>query len=71
MPQPSLKDKALRQTATFLIRLAAMLEDKAEHSVLHEAMKHHADLCCLALPNRLRYSKEELAELRRPPEPAA
>ena len=56
----SRKDKALRATAEFLIALQAKTKD----TEVRQAIKSHADLCCLALPMSKRFTRDELAKLR-------
>jgi hypothetical protein len=56
------KDEALRQTAKFLITLANRLPESAKE--IKDGLEAHANLCALALPNRLRFTYGEIRKMR-------
>lgn len=56
---------ALKSTLRLLVLLREMLTTEgAEGTDLHRSVVAHANLCGLALPNKDRVSKEELAAIR-------
>jgi hypothetical protein len=61
----SKKDHALRETAKYL--LSRYYKCKKD-SPLADELKLFADLCCIALPNKYRFTRKELHELGLPGE---
>lgn len=60
----SKKDQALRLTAEYLLR--CYYNYKGIDTEIAKQIKTYADLCCLALPMKYRFTREELHEMGLP-----